>query len=466
MAEEETPQRYSALDTRPAPKTVQADDSVSYVAGVKVVDALTERKRRFNGWENDPDAQLVVRALQTGDGAKFEKADFSEADFSGAVLSGINLAGADLRNANLAGVDLRNANLAGADLRGVNLEEADLEGANLEGAILDGAYLKNTRLAGVKMAKKALNELELMQRLQREAEEGALDLRQVNLRYLDLRRLDLRGVDLTGLDLSGVNLVGVNLSGCKIDPSYLDGSFAFRQAANRTVTVAKGTTAGLDPLSASQVRASEDEKELLRQKRLSDRATEAQAVAELALAAEEQRQKREHEDAIAVMSRDAARQDERRAAYAKAFGAAPSVGEFPAPENAAPAPVAEEPAPDPQQSLSRELETLRQRRINAPTRDELKARLQDVVLEERPVLKSGAKVLITHRPRKKIELPPSKYDFPVLYPVDEPEKKKVKEEKSVVRQMTDAVKQQVSGVIRKILPSRGRVKVKRQRQRS
>lgn len=459
MSEKDNPQRYSALDTRPVPKTVQSDDSVSYVAGVKVVDALTERKRRFNGWENDPDAQLVVRAIQSGDGAKFEKADFSDADFSGAVLSGVNFAGADLRNANLAGVDLRNANLAGADLRGVNLEEADLEGANLEGAILDGAYLKNTRLAGVKLAKKALNELELMQRLQREAEEGTVDLRHVNLRYLDLRRLDLRGVDLTGLDLSGVNLVGVNLSGCKIDPAYLDGSYAFRQTANRTVKIAKGSTAGLDPLSASQIRAGEDEKELLRQKRLADLETEAQVVAGLALAAQEQRQKQEHDDAVARLSRDAAHQDERRAAYAKAFGNA-AINDAGTEKN-----VSVDSRNDSENMLSKGVEMLRQRRLNAPTTEELKARLQDVVLEDRPTLKSGAKVLITHRPRKKIELPPSKYDFPVLYPVDEPEKKKVKEEKSVVRQMTDAVKEQITGVIRKLMPSRGRVRVKRQRQR-
>ena len=155
---------YSALTKRPAPKVADTSDSgISYVAGVRIVDEMQQRKNRFNGWEKDDNAILVVRSLAQGEADKFAGADLSEVDFSGANLSSINLQNADLKNANLAGADLRGADLRGADLRGVNLEEADLEGANLEGALLDGAYLKNAKIAGAKLAKQALNELEKMQ---------------------------------------------------------------------------------------------------------------------------------------------------------------------------------------------------------------------------------------------------------------------------------------------------------------
>ena len=122
---------YSALTKRPAPKVADTSDSgVSYVAGVRIVDEMKQRKDRFNGWEKDDNAILVVRSLAQGEADKFIGADLSEVDFSGANLSSINLQNADLKNANLAGADLRGADLRGADLRGVNLEEADLEGAN------------------------------------------------------------------------------------------------------------------------------------------------------------------------------------------------------------------------------------------------------------------------------------------------------------------------------------------------
>ena len=89
-------------------------------------------------------------------------------------------------------------------------------------------------------------------------------------------------------------------------------------------------------------------------------------------------------------------------------------------------------------------------------------------MEKRPELKSGAKSLVTRRPRRKEELPPSKYDFPILYPVDEDEKKQEKaspmrEVVKVAGQMTDCVKK----VFQKVIPrSRARVKRQRQKQRS
>jgi len=422
---------YSALTNRPAPKVVDSSDTSSYVAGVRLTDSLAEHRRQFDGWKNDPDAQLVVRALETGESAKFDGADFTDVNFSGAKLIGVNFKGADLKNADLSGADLRNADLSGADLRGVNLEEANLEGANLEGAKLDGAYLKNAAIAGAKLSKQALNELEKMQQLQREAEEGTLDLRKVNLRYLDLRRLDLRGVDLTGVDLSGVNLVGVNLTGVKIDPMYLDGSYAFKQGANRKVEIQKGNTAGLDLTTANQIKASLTDLEILRQKRLAGKQAEEQAVAEMARMTEEQRLKDEMP---------------------------PAVAERPAP---AFEPAVEE--SDESAMLSKELEVLRSRRLNQASPEELKARLQDVVLEKRPELKSGAKSLVTRRPRRKEELPPSKYDFPILYPVDEDEKAKL-QPKSVVREVSSAVVEQVKTVVHKLIPAR-RVRIKRQRQK-
>ena len=441
---------YSALTNRPAPKVVDSSDTASYVAGVRLTDSLAEHRRQFDGWKNDPDAQLVVRALETGESAKFDGADFTDVNFSGAKLIGVNFKGADLKNADLSGADLRNADLSGADLRGVNLEEANLEGANLEGAKLDGAYLKNAAIAGAKLSKQALNELEKMQQLQREAEEGTLDLRKVNLRYLDLRRLDLRGVDLTGVDLSGVNLVGVNLTGVKIDPMYLDGSYAFKQGANRKVEIQKGNTAGLDLTTANQIKASLTDLEILRQKRLAGKQAEEQAVAEMARMTEEQRLKDEMPPAVAERP---APVYEQQAVYEQ-----PAVAEHPAP---AFEPAAEE--TDETAMLSKELEVLRSRRLNQASPEELKARLQDVVLEKRPELKSGAKSLVTRRPRRKEELPPSKYDFPILYPVDEDEKAKL-QPKSVVREVSSAVVEQVKTVVHKLIPAR-RVRIKRQRQK-
>lgn len=431
---------YSALTKRPAPKVADMSDSgVSYVAGVRIVDEMKQRKDRFNGWEKDDNAILVVRSLAQGEADKFIGADLSEVDFSGANLSSINLQNADLKNANLAGADLRGADLRDADLRGVNLEEADLEGANLEGALLDGAYLKNAKIAGAKLAKQALNELEKMQQMQLDAEEGRLDLRKVNLKYLDLRRLDLRGVDLTGVDLSGVNLVGVNLTGVKIDQMYLDGTYAFKQAAGRKIEIKKGNIAGLDLTSANQMqmKANLTELEILRKKRVANQQEEQQRLEEINRAAEKLRREEE-------------------------LKAVPAAVE-------APSEIRQPSLPEPESDgLSPELAFLRSRRLNQASPEELKAKLQDVVLEKRPELKSGAKSLVTRRPRRKEELPPSKYDFPILYPVDEDEKKQEKaspmrEVVKVAGQMTDCVKK----VFQKVIPrSRARVKRQRQKQRS
>lgn len=431
---------YSALTKRPAPKVADTSDSgVSYVAGVRIVDEMKQRKDRFNGWEKDDNAILVVRSLAQGEADKFIGADLSEVDFSGANLSSINLQNADLKNANLAGADLRGADLRGADLRGVNLEEADLEGANLEGALLDGAYLKNAKIAGAKLAKQALNELEKMQQMQLDAEEGRLDLRKVNLKYLDLRRLDLRGVDLTGVDLSGVNLVGVNLTGVKIDQMYLDGTYAFKQAAGRKIEIKKGNIAGLDLTSANQMqmKANLTELEILRKKRVANQQEEQQRLEEINRAAEKLRREEE-------------------------LKAVPAAVE-------APSEIRQPSLPEPESDgLSPELAFLRSRRLNQASPEELKAKLQDVVLEKHPELKSGAKSLVTRRPRRKEELPPSKYDFPILYPVDEDEKKQEKaspmrEVVKVAGQMTDCVKK----VFQKVIPrSRARVKRQRQKQRS
>ena len=432
---------YSALTKRPAPKVADTSDSgISYVAGVRIVDEMQQRKNRFNGWEKDDNAILVVRSLAQGEADKFAGADLSEVDFSGANLSSINLQNADLKNANLAGADLRGADLRGADLRGVNLEEVDLEGADLEGALLDGAYLKNAKIAGAKLAKQALNELEKMQQMQLDAEEGRLDLRKVNLKYLDLRRLDLRGVDLTGVDLSGVNLVGVNLTGVKIDQMYLDGTYAFKQAAGRKVEIKKGNVAGLDLTTANQMKANLTELEILRKKRVAGQQAEQQRLEEINRAAEKLRQ-----------------EEELKAAAVSTENSAADKASLPAEQPAAP-----EREDD---GLSPELAFLRSRRLNQASPEELKARLKDVVLEKRPELKSGAKSLVTRRPRRKEELPPSKYDFPILYPVDEDEKKPEKtsamqEVAKVAGQMTDCVKK----VFQKVIP-RSRVRVKRQRQK-
>ncbi len=432
---------YSALTKRPAPKVTDTSDAdISYVAGVRIVDELQQRKNKFNGWEKDDNALFVVKCLGQGEVNKFVGADLHEVDFSGADLSSINLQNADLKNANLAGVDLRGADLRGADLRGVNLEEADLEGANLEGANLEGAYLKNAKIAGAKLAKQALNELERMQQMQRDAEEGKLDLRKVNLKYLDLRKLDLCGVDLTGVDLSGVNLVGVNLSGVKIDPMYLDGTYAFKQAAGRKIEIKKGNIAGLDLTTANQMRANLTELEVLRRKRVVNQQEEQKRVEEINRAAEEMRVKSEQEILAARVSGQALQPD--------------------------PVPQTNE-----AEGLSAELAFLRSRRQNQASPEEMKARLQDVVLEKRPALKSGARSLVTHRPRPKIELPPSKYDFPILYPVDEEQKEPVQQEKAtavqaVVKATENVVKKVMEKVIPRRQPSRMRVKRQRQKQRS
>ena len=393
------PKPSSALHSRPAPKVVDLSESASsYIAGVKVTDTLAENKKRFSGWRDDPRAVEVVDGLS--EGLTFGGADLSNVNFSGACLSFIDLRGADLRNADLSGVDLRGADLSGADLRGVNLEEA-----NLEGALLDGAYLKNALIAGAKLSKKALNELERMQQLQAEAEEGKLDLRKVNLKYLDLRRLDLRGVDLTGVDLSGVCLVGVNLSGCKIDPMYLDASYAFRAAPNRKLSIRKGSLAGADYTTATFIRAKENEREVLRLKR-----REYERLQE-----EAERSAKENEEALKA----AQQQEEEK-----------------------------------QKFREETLNFLGERRLNAP---DVQAQIEQIKQEDKqerqiPVMK--------HRPRRKEELPPSKYDFPVLYPVNEDDKPaKTSEVAAVTQKVTYHVKQ----TIRKIMPRRSRVCKQRQR---
>lgn len=447
---------YSALGKRPAPKVVDNSESASsYVAGVRITDEIAQRKQKFNGWEKDENAIMVVRMLQAGSGDKFSETDFSEVDFSGASLGAINFAGSDLRNANFAGADLRGADLSGADLRGVNLEEANLEGANLEGAILDGAYLKNAQIVGVKMSKMALNELEKMQQMQRQAEDGTLDLRTANLKYLDLRRLDLRGVDLTGVDLSGVNLVGVNLTGVKIDPKYLDQSYLFSQGTNRTIDVKKGNTAGLDLTSANQMRSKLTEVEILRKKRQAAQETEQKVVEEISKAAEDL--KRQQEQPV-VQERIA---EQPLQGQGQPHPEMTSVAEHVQTLS----PTTEEKA---EEGLSKELEFLRSRRLKQVSKEELYSRLDDVVLEKRPALKSGAKSLVTKRPRRKEELPPSKYDFPILYPVDEDEKDKGKKQTAVqeVSKVAEQVTHHVKEAFKKIMPGRKRVKKQRQRQRS
>lgn len=445
---------YSALTNRPVRKVVDDSDTTTYVAGVKITDTLTERKRKFNGWENDPDAQMVVRSLQIGEQAKFSGSDFSEVDFSGANLSGVNFSGADLKNANLAGVDLRNANLAGADLRGVNLEEADLTGADLTGAILDGAYLKNAIIAGAKLAKVALNELEKMQQLQQQAEDGLLDLRKVPLKYLDLRKLDLRGVDLTGVDLSGVSLVGVNLSGAKIDQQYIDGTYLFKEGANRKVEIKKGNVAGLDLTSANIVKSKMADVEILRKKR------QAQVQADAEKMEQELKQSvTEQKSVEKILNPEEVVEAQRAAMMAlnPNFGSEKEQTPVEKKNENVPVEISAE------NMLDQSLAILKARRQQQPSEEELKARIKDVVLENTS-LKSGAKSLVTRRPRKKEELPASEFDFPILYPLE-----KEVEKKSVEKSLTQEVKNVVSNVFHKIIPVRSskRVRVKqRQRQRT
>lgn len=496
---------YSAIVNRPSKKVVdESAGTTSYVAGVKIVDTLAENKRRFNGWEKDPDALLVVRALKSGEKTFFSGADFTDVDFSGAELSGIDLSGADLKNANFSGVDLRNANLQGADLRGVNLEEADLTGADLTGAILDGAYLKNAKIIGAKLSKVALNELEKMQQLQLDAENGLLDLKKVNLRYLDLRKLDLRGVDLTGVDLSGVSLVGVNLSGAKVDPQFLDGSYMFKQADNRKVSIKKGNFAGLDLTTANNMAASMEEVEALRKKRL------GQAIEEETPYVPDFTKSPEPElksvpDSVSFVPDPKLLEQAKLLQQAhlnqintQQFNTLQNSNEYTPIQNPVEEikPTVEElkipmwqstdvkeqdlsvesnENKEPLSVMDKSLEILKNRRQNQASTEELKARLTDVVLDQ-PQLKSGARTLVTHRPKPKIELPASKYDFPKLYPDPEKsnitqktqENEKTKEQsKTVVSEISDSMKEMFA----KFMPSKqtshkksGHIRVSRQRQ--
>lgn len=447
-APRERPKPSSALSKRPAPKLVDDSEGPSYILpGIQLSDPLTAGRKVFDGWRQDPEALLVVEGLAQGQG--FAGSDFSGVDFSGASLSFIDLSGADLINANLAGVDLRGADLSGADLRGVNLESANLEGANLEGALLDGAYLKNAVIAGVKMAKKALNELEKMQQLQQQAEEGTLDLRRVNLKYLDLRRLDLRGVDLTGVDLSGVNLVGVNLSGAKVDPMYLDGTYAFRQMPGRRLDIREGNLAGADLTTVNQLRARKEELDILRQKRLDARAAGERAAEEQARAEEERHRRAAEEQAVFPSAHRETRAEPDMPAACAGY--------------AEPATPAAEASP---KSFDEELELLKARRQQQPSREEMRAHLTDVVLET-PDAGKRPRSVVTRRPRRKEMLPPSKYDFPVLYRDPEETAAKPGRAAATIREVSKVAEQvtyHVKKAFRKIMPRRSRVR--RQRQRS
>ena len=189
------------------------------------------------------------------------------------------------------------------------------------------------------------------------------------------------------------------------------------------------------------MKANLTELEILRKKRVANQQAEQQRLEEINRAAEKLRQEEEELKAAAVSTENSA-------------------------ADKAPLPAEQPAAPEREDDgLSPELAFLRSRRLNQASPEELKARLQDVVLEKRPELKSGAKSLVTRRPRRKEELPPSKYDFPILYPVDEDEKKTEKtsamqEVAKVAGQMTDCVKK----VFQKVIP-RPRVRVKRQRQK-
>lgn len=149
------------------------------------------------------------------------------------------------------------------------------------------------------------------------------------------------------------------------------------------------------------MKANLTELEILRKKRVAGQQAEQQRLEEINRAAEKLRQ-----------------EEELKAAAVSTENSAADKASLPAEQPAAP-----EREDD---GLSPELAFLRSRRLNQASPEELKARLQDVVLEKRPELKSGAKSLVTRRPRRKEELPPSKYDFPILYPVDEDEKNRKK----------------------------------------
>lgn len=454
------PKASSALSKRPAPKLINDSEGPSYVLpGIQLTDPLLHNKKVYNGWQQDPEALLVVEGLTQGQ--VFSGSDFSGVDFSGATLSFIDLSGADLTQANLAGVDLRGADLSGADLRGVNLEGANLEGANLEGALLDGAYLKDAVIAGVKLSKKALNILERMQQLQREAEEGKLDLRRVPLKYLDLRRLDLKGVDLTGIDLSGVNLVGVNLTGAKIDQMYLDGTHAFKQMRGRTLDIKKGNLAGADLTTVNMVRARQEELDILREKRLEARAIEEQMhLEQMNLRERESLKRQEQEVSLQTFSKDDLFNEASSGKSEKIMSAEKQLYEkkdlFAEGKETASS----------LKTFDAELELLKSRRQQQPTQEEMYAQVEDVVLENDKT-KSKAKSTVTKRPRRKEYLPPSKYDFPILYKDPEDENAKpsktvaaVKEVAKVAEQVTFHVKK----AIRKMIPRRSRTR--RQRQRS
>ncbi|ALA97806.1 hypothetical protein SKUN_00919 [Spiroplasma kunkelii CR2-3x] len=60
-------------------------------------------------------------------------------------------------------LDLEGANLEGANLHRANLKDANLKDANLEGAYLTGANLKYAYLCGVKITKKQLEQLTIIE---------------------------------------------------------------------------------------------------------------------------------------------------------------------------------------------------------------------------------------------------------------------------------------------------------------
>ncbi|HBO59400.1 MAG TPA: hypothetical protein DD624_05780, partial [Alphaproteobacteria bacterium] len=130
---------------------------------------------------------------------------------------------------------------------------------------------------------------------------------------------------------------------------------------------------GLDLTTANQIKASLTDLEILRQKRLAGQRAEEQAVAEMARITEEQRAKDEQPPAV-----EQSRPVEQ-----------PRFTEQPLPAKQEQADFAEPDAQESSSTLSKELELLRARRLNQASPEEMKARLQDVVLEKRPKLKSG-----------------------------------------------------------------------------
>ena len=136
------------------------------------------------------------------------------ADLSGKNLDGIRLSKANLTGVNFNGTNLENADLSYAYMESTDLTDACLKGANFKGVFfrdcrLDGADIDKESLAYLQSIEFFIEQIESGKIDLREIPQDQLNY--LDLRLIDMTKVNIQDVDLSALVLDGVNLSGVRV---------------------------------------------------------------------------------------------------------------------------------------------------------------------------------------------------------------------------------------------------------------